>query len=213
MRSLVCSGRDQLVDGILIGWWWGNQESAWSTFWSEVYELVGSMQLLPPGEGFSICKTDKDIIVCIPWREIRTCPKAVLLFLDYSSIVFTSLSFLYSVQFSSVAQLCPTLRPHGLQHARLPSPTTGSCSNTWPLSWWCHLTISFSVIPFSYLQSFPASWYFPNKLALCIKWPKYWNLSFSISPVNIRGWFPLGLTGLISMQSKGLSRVFSNTTV
>jgi len=122
VRSLVCSGRDQLVDGILIGWWWGNQESAWSTFWSEVYELVGSMQLLPPGEGFSICKTDKDIIVCIPWREIRTCPKAVLLFLDYSSIVFTSLSFLYSVQFSSVAQLCPTLRPHGLQHARLLCP-------------------------------------------------------------------------------------------
>ena len=112
MRSLACSGHDRLVDGLLIGWWWGNQESAWSAFWfqwSEVYVLVSSMQLLPPGEGFSICQTDKDIIVCIPWRGIRTCPKAALLFLDFFSTVFTSLPFPYSVQFSSVAQLCPTL--------------------------------------------------------------------------------------------------------
>ena len=94
-----------------------------------------------------------------------------------------TLAFVLSVMFNS-------LQSHGLQHAKLPcpSPTTGTCSNTCLLSQWCHLTISSSVIPFSYLQSFPASWYFPKKLALCTKWPKYWNLSFSISPSNEYSW-------------------------
>ena len=123
VRSLVCSGRD-LVDSLLTGWWWGNQESAWSTFWfqwSEVYGLVGSMQLLPPGGGYSICKTDKDIIVCIPWQGIRTCPEAEELFLDYSSLVFISLPFPYSVQFSC-SVVSDSLRANGLQYARLPCP-------------------------------------------------------------------------------------------
>ena len=77
-----------------------------------------------------------------------------------------------------------------------------------------HPTISSSVLPFSSsLQSFPASGAFPKSqfFVLCIRWPKYWNISFSISPS--KGWFTLGLTGLISLQSKGLSRVFSNTTI
>ena len=75
------------------------------------------------------------------------------------------------------------------------------------LSWWCYLTISFYADPFSFcFQSFPASGSFP------IRWPKYW--SFSISPSNdYSGCFPLGLTGLISLMSKGLSRVFASTTV
>ena len=90
------------------------------------------------------------------------------------------------IQFSSVAQSCPTLQPHGLQHSRLPcpSPTPRAYSNSCPLSQWCHPTISSSVAPFSSCpQSFPASGSFPE-LALRIRWPKYWNFSFRISPSN-----------------------------
>ena len=89
-----------------------------------------------------------------------------------------------SVQFSSVAQLCLTLLSHGLHHARLPcpSPALRVCSNSCPSSWWCYPTISSSVIPFSCLQSFPASGFFSNESALHIRWPKHWSFSFSISP-------------------------------
>ena len=123
---------------------------------------------------------------------------------------------------SSVARLCLTLWPHGLQHARLPcpSPTPGACSNSCPLDRWCHPTISSSVVPFSScLQSFPASGPFQMKSALCIRWPKYWLLTLGVPasapvlPMNIQDWFPLGWTGWISLQSKGLARVFSSTTV
>ena len=108
-----------------------------------------------------------------------------------------------------------SLSPHRLQHTRLPcpSPSPGTYSNSCPLSWWCHPTILSSCRPLLFLPSIlPSIWVFSNKWACRIRWPKYWN--FSVSPsVNIQGWFPLGLTGLISLQSKGLSRVFSNTTV
>ena len=80
-----------------------------------------------------------------------------------------------------------SLPPHGLQHARLPGPSLspGTCSNSCPLSQWCHPTISSFVIPFSScLQSFPASTVFSNESVLCIRWPKYWSFSFSISPSN-----------------------------
>ena len=104
---------------------------------------------------------------------------------------------------------------HGLQHARLPcpSPSLGACSNSCPLINWFHPTISSSASPFSScLRSFPASGSFPMS-ALHVRWPKYWSFSFSISPSNeYSGLIPLGMTGLISLQSKGLSRVF-NTTV
>ena len=79
-----------------------------------------------------------------------------------------------------------SLWPHGLQQARhpCPSPTLGACSNSCLLSWWCHPTISFSVIPFfSCLESFPASRSSPVN-QLWIRWPKYWSFSFSISPTN-----------------------------
>ena len=92
-----------------------------------------------------------------------------------------------AIQFSSVTQLCPTLRPHGLQHARLPCPlpTTGAYSNSCPSSRWWHPTISSSVVPFSSrLQSFPSIRVFSGKSALRIRWPKYWSFSFSISPSN-----------------------------
>ena len=80
-----------------------------------------------------------------------------------------------------------SLQPHGLQHARLPCPSLfpGVCSNSCPLSQWCHPTISSSVAPFSSCpQSFPASGSFPNESNLSTSWPKDWNLSFSISPSN-----------------------------
>ena len=77
-----------------------------------------------------------------------------------------------------------SLPSHGLQHARLPgpSPSPGACSNSYPLSQWCHQTISSSVVPFSCLQSFPASAASFLVATLHIRWPKYWNFSFSISP-------------------------------
>ena len=78
-----------------------------------------------------------------------------------------------------------SLQPHELQHSRppCPSPTPGVYANSCPLSWWCHPTISSSVIPFSSCpQSFPASGSFPNESALLIRWPKYWSFSFNISP-------------------------------
>ena len=120
--------------------------------------------------------------------------------------------------FSSVAQSCAnSLQPHGLQHARLPcpSPTPRACWNSCPSSWWCHPTISFSVVPFSFcLQSFPASGSFPVSQFFTSGGQSIRvSASASILPVNIPDWFPLGWTGWISLQSKGFSRVFSNTTV
>ena len=92
-------------------------------------------------------------------------------------------------------------------------PAPRACSNSCPLSWWCHPTISFFVVPFSScLQSFPASGSFLMSWLL-VSGGQTTGASASVVPMNIRGWFPLGLTGLIFLQSKGLSRVFSNTTL
>ena len=120
-----------------------------------------------------------------------------------------------SVQFISIIQLCLTLRPHGLKHTKFPclSLTPGACSNSCPSSWWCHPTISFSVIPFSScLQSFPASGSFPM-CQLFASGGQSIEASASVLPMNIQDWFPLGLTDLSSLQSKGLSKFFSNTTI
>ena len=108
-----------------------------------------------------------------------------------------------------------SLRSHGLQHARLPcpSPTSRACSNSCPSSWWCYPSISSSVIPFySPLQSFPASGSFPVSNVFPSGGQSI-GASAPVLPMNILGWFPLGLTGWISLKSKELSRVFSNTTV
>ena len=110
-----------------------------------------------------------------------------------------------------------SLWPHGLQHTRLPcpSPTPGVNSNSCLLSQWCHPTISSSVIPFSScLQSFPASGSFPMSQFFTSSGQSIGvSTSTLVLPMNIQNWFPSGLTGLISLQPKGLSRVFSNTTV
>ena len=116
----------------------------------------------------------------------------------------------------SVAKSCPTLRPHGRRQTRLPhlSPTPRVFSNSCPLSRWCHPTISSSVVPFSSrLQSFPASGSFPMSRLFSSVHSIGASTSASVLPVNIQHWFPLGLTGLISLLCKKLSRVFSNTTV
>ena len=110
-----------------------------------------------------------------------------------------------------------SLRSHGLQHARFPcpSPSLGVCSNSCSLSQWCCLTISSSAASFSFcLQSFPASWSFPMSWHFASANQSIGaSASASVLPMNIQVWFPLGFTGLFSLQSKGLSRVFSNTTV
>ena len=110
-----------------------------------------------------------------------------------------------------------SLWPHGLQQARLPcpSPIPGVYSNSCPLSRWCHPTISSSLDPFSScLQSFPALGSLSMSQFVTSGGQNIGVLaSAAVLPMNIQGWFPLGWTGLISLQSKGLSRVFSNTTV
>ena len=108
-----------------------------------------------------------------------------------------------------------SLQPQGLQHTRLPCPSLSlrACSISCPSSRWCHPTISSSVVPFSsclqffpVLGSFPVSWLFASG-------DQSIGASASALPMNIQSWFPLGLAGLISLQSEGLSRVFSNTTI
>ena len=122
-----------------------------------------------------------------------------------------------SVQFSSVAQSCPTLRPHESQHTRppCPSPTPGVHSDSRPSSQWCHPAISSSVVPFSSCpQSLPTSKSFP--VSQLFAWG---NQSTGVSalasflPKKSQGWSPSEWTGWITLQSKELSRVFSNTTV
>ena len=122
---------------------------------------------------------------------------------------------LHSVQFSSVQVLSRVwLSDPMAMHARLPcrSLSPRVCSNSCPLSQWCHPNISSSVTPFSCLQSCPASGSFPVS-QLFASGGESIRASASVLPMNIQGWLPLGLTGLISLQSKGLSRVFSNITV
>ena len=121
-----------------------------------------------------------------------------------------------SVQFSR-SVVFGSLWPHGLQHTRppCPSPAPGVYSDSCPLSRWSHPAISSSVIPFSSrLQSFPASRSFQMSQFFTLGGQSIRvSASTSVLPMNIQDWFPLGWTGWISLQFKGLSRVFSNTTV
>ena len=122
----------------------------------------------------------------------------------------------YSVQFSYPV-VSNSLWPHGLQYARFPCPsrTLGAYSNSCPLSWWCHPTIFSFVVPLSSrLQSFPASGSFQMSEFFTSGGQRIGvSTSASVLPMNIQDWFPLGWTGWISLHSRGLSRVFSNTTV
>ena len=123
---------------------------------------------------------------------------------------------MFSVQFSR-SVVSDSLQPHESQHARppWPSPTPGVHSNSCPSSWWCHPAISSSVVSFSSCPQFlPASEYFP--MSQLFTWGGQStgvSALASVLPMNTQDWSPLEWTGWISLQSKGLSRVFSNTTV
>ena len=134
----------------------------------------------------------------------------VLMNSTYGFIHFSSVHFSRSV-------VTDSLWPHESQHTRppCPSPTPGVYSNSCPLSRWCHPTISSSVIPFSScLQSFPPSGSFQMSQLFASGGQSIGvSASTSVLPMNTQDWFLLGCTGWISLQFKGLSRVFSNTTV
>ena len=122
------------------------------------------------------------------------------------------------VQFSQFSHsvMSDSLWTHGLQHARLacPSLTPTTCSNSCPSSRWCLPTILSSVVPFSCLESFPASGSFPvSHFFTSSSQSIEVSASAPVLPMNTQDWSPLGWTGWISLQSKGLSRVFSNTTI
>ena len=152
----------------------------------------------------------------VPWTEKR-----------YNQSILKEISPEYSLEglmlkqklqhFGHLMQRADSLRIYGLQHAGIPcqSPTPGACSDSCPSGWWCHPTISPSVVSFSsWLQSFPASGSFPkSQFFASVVQSIGVSASASILPMNIQDWFPWGLTGWISLLSKGHSRVFSNTTV
>ena len=130
--------------------------------------------------------------------------------------IYLKKSSVSSVQFSC-SVVADSLQPHESQHSRphCPSPTPGVYANSCPSSQWCHLTISSSVTPFSSCpQSLPASGSFPRSHLVASGGQSTGVSAWaSVLPMNTQDWSPLGWTGWISLQSKGLSRVFSNTTV
>ena len=116
----------------------------------------------------------------------------------------------------SCSVLSDSLRSCGLKHTKLPCPllSPGACANSYPLCLWCYLTISFSATLFFFcLQSFPVSGSFPVSWLFASGGQSTGASASRVLPMNIQGWFPLRLTGLISLQIKGLSRVFSSTTI
>ena len=138
------------------------------------------------------------------------------MYMEHNFVLHFHTVFFSSVQFSR-SVVSDSLWPHELQHARpsCPSPTPRVHSNSSPSSRWCHPAVSSFVVPFSSCpQSLPASESFP--MSQLFTWGGQSagvSASASVLPVNIQDWFPSGLTGVIFLQSKGLSRVFSNTTV
>ena len=136
---------------------------------------------------------------------------------DWGLLIQIMTPWIYALLLFSRSIMSNSLPPHGLQLTRLPcpSPSPGACSNSCPLSWWCYLTISSSATPFSFcLQSFLSSGCFlVSQFLTSGSQSTGASASASVLPMNIQGWFPLGMTGLISLQSKGLSWIFSSTRV
>ena len=130
-------------------------------------------------------------------------------FNSFHKLQFSSVQFSHSV-------VSYSLQPHGLQHTRLPcpSPTPRAYWNSCPSKWWCHPTISCSVIPSPPAFSLSQHQSFSNESVLCVRWTNIGvSASASVLPMNIQDWFLWRWTGWISLQSKGFPRVFSNTTV
>ena len=150
-----------------------------------------------------LCPKPNSKVSVPPWKFSKG-RRGKLIALDHLGTLFSRSVVSYS------------LRPHGLQHIRFPcpSPSPEVCSNSSPLSWWCHPTISSSVVLFSCLQSFPASESFPVSWVFTSGGQSFGDsASAPVFSMNIQSWFPLGLTELISLLSKGVLRVFSNPTV
>ena len=144
-----------------------------------------------------LCPTLGDLMdCCLPGSSVHGIFQAKVL--EWVAISFSK--GVWGHYCCLVTKSCPLFATHGLQQARLPcpSPSPEVCSNSCPLSWWCHPTISFSVtLFFSCPQSFKASGSFPTS-RLCTRWPEYWSFSFSPSS-EYSGLIPLGLTGFISL--------------
>ena len=156
--------------------------------------------------------------IAVYWEDFHSFDPRAFLHLAFSKHLlrqelFKASESSSSVQFSSVTQLCPTLWPHESQHARppCPSPTPGVHSNSCPSSRWHSHPLSSPSPPAPKASSIRV---FSKEPTLRMRWPKYWSFSFSISPSKEHaGLISFKWTGWISLQSKGLSRVFSNTTV
>ena len=197
--------------------WWNSK--AIMVFFSFMESLFKYHCLPSIRKACAPCMRQDEAGICSV-TECRTVPDVYFLF-TWWNVLSGAFGKRLSIQFRSVRVSCSvmpdSLRSHGPQHARLPCPSQspGACSNSCPLCWWCHPTISSSVIPFSScLQSFPASGSFPMSQFFASGGQRIGvSASASVLPMNIQDWFPLGLNDLISLQSKGLSRVFSNTTV
>ena len=162
----------------------------------------GSNNLVMFSVIFEVSKISRPRLWSVTSWDIKVCKNSVRITV-WGWLVDSLISSLFSCSVMS-----NSLQPHGLQHARLPCPSLYPrvCSNSCPLSRWWHPTVSSSVAPFSsWFQSSPASGAFPMS--------QLFAASASVLPMNIQGWFPLGLTGLISLLSKGLSGIFSNTTI
>ena len=167
--------------------------------------VMASWELRTVGQGFTGCH----------YAPLYCLLLLIIISLSVCVCVCVCVCKALSVQ-SSLSVMSDSLWPHGLQHGRppCPSPTPGAYSNSCPLSRWCHPTLLSSVAPFSScLQSFPASGAFPmSQFFASICQSIRVSASASVLSMNIQDWSPLGWTGWISLQSKGLSRVFSNTS-
>ena len=181
-------------------WAWGNSRRLWRTGKHGMLQSMGCEES-DTTEQLNKMTTNRHMS-CVCLRHIQGVDRHIY------TLQNCSVQFSHSVVSNS-------LWLHGLQHTRLPcpSPSPGLCSNSCPSSWWCHPTISSSVAPFSLCpQCFPASGSFSVGLLFTSGGQSTGaSASASVLPTNIQGWFPLGLTGLISLQSKELLRVFSST--
>ena len=215
----LCDPMDYTVHGIL---------QATILEWAAYSSRLGSLlQGIFPTQGLNLGLPQADSLPAEPPGKSKNTGVGSLSFLQ--QIFLTQESNWGSLHYRQILYYCAicccfsvteswlTLQTHEWQHARLPCSSLSPrvCSNSCPLSWWCYLTFSSSVIPFSFcLQhflasgSFPVSWLFASGGQSIGA-----SASASVLPVYIQGWFPLGLTGLISLQSKGLSRVFSSSTI
>ena len=161
-----------------------------------------------------ICHCFRCFPIYLPWNDGIGCHDLRFFFKFSFKPAFSSFTFISSVQFSH-SVISDSVRPHELQHTRppCPSPTPRVHPNPCPMSWWCHSTILSSVIPFSSCpQTFPASGSFLMSQFFASNGQSIRDSALVLS-MNIQDWFPLGVTDLISLLSKGLSRVFSSITV